>query len=259
MSGTRVPPTAVSTDGSAQLEAKSRPTAFPPAPEAPRRWTASRVTSLVVGSLLTFVSLILLGSGGTTLWADLAKRDEGYLTTDVRTFSTSGSALVTVPTELGSSGFGWFYSPGLLDKVRIRVTPSTTQAKLFVGIGRTADVDRYLAGVRHTVISEFFRDKALRTVGGDTSASAPGAQDFWVASDTGSGARIVEWDPTDGSWTVVVMNADGRPGIDVVRTDLGATVPSLVWIALGVLVGGFVFLAGGVLLILGSARRRRTT
>jgi hypothetical protein len=260
MSETRVPPTAVSSDGAAQLDRESYPTAFPPAPEVPLRWTAGRVTSLVVGGLLTFMSLVLLGSGGTALWVDLAKRDAaGYLTTDVREFTTSGSALVTVPTELGSAGFGWFYPPGMLDKIRIRVTPSTTSSTLFVGIGPTTDVDRYLAGVPRTVISEFFRGEAVRTVDGDARASAPGAQDFWVASDSGSGPRTLGWDPTDGSWTVVVMNIDGRPGIDGVKADLGATVPSLVWIALGVFFGGAIFLAGGVLLILGATRRRRTT
>jgi hypothetical protein len=68
----------------------------------------------------------------------------------------------------------------------------------------------------------------------------------------------VEWEPADGSWTVVVMNADGQPGIGVVRTDLGARIPAVVWIALGVLAGGAVLLAGGVLLISSAVRRQRT-
>jgi hypothetical protein len=62
------------------------------------------------------------------------------------------------------------------------------------------------------------------------------------------------WDPTDGSWTVVVMNADGRPGIDV-TADLGARVPALPWIAVGMLVAGTGFLVGGGLLIAGAIRR----
>ena len=77
----------------------------------------------------------------------------------------------------------------------------------------------------------------METVDGGTPGSAPGTQDFWVASATGSGARTLVWDPADGSWTVVVMNADGRPGIDV-GADLGARMPALLWIALGVLARG---------------------
>jgi hypothetical protein len=231
--------------------------AVPPRPEAAvhrSRWTAGRITALVVGCLLGFVSLILLGSGGTVLWADLTKRDGDYLTTDKREFSTSGSALATVSTELGSAGTGWLYPPALLDEVRIRVTPTGPGSALFVGIGPSTDVDRYLAGVGRTQISDFWGSRVNSTDGG-SPGSPPGTQDFWIASSTGPGPRTLLWEPVDGSWTVVVMNADGRPGIGPVATDLGATVPAMVWIGLGVLVAGAVFLAGGALLIGGAFRR----
>ena len=218
-------------------------------------WTAGRITALVIGVLLFLVGLALLGAGGTALWADRTQRDGGYATTDVHEFSTAGSALATVSTELGSAGVGWLYSPGLLDEVRIRVTPASSSALLFVGIGPSTEVDRYLAGVNHTVITEFW-DEKVETVAGGEPRSAPASQDFWVASDTGRGARTLEWDPTDGSWTVVVMNADGHPGIDV-GADLGARVSALLWIAVGVLAGGAVLIAGGALLIAGAIRRRR--
>ena len=211
---------------------------------------------LVIGSLLVLVSLVLLGTGGTALWADRTQRDGGYATTDVHEFSTAGSALATVSTELGSAGVGWLYAPSLLDEVRIRVTPTSSDPALFVGIGPSTDVDRYLAGVNHTVITEFW-DEKVDTVAGGPPASAPGAQRFWVASATGPGPQTVEWDPADGSWTVVVMNADARPGLNV-GADLGAKVSALPWIGLGVLVAGAVFLAAGGLLIAGAVRRNRT-
>ena len=71
-----------------------------------------------------------------------------------------------------------------------------------------------------------------------------------------NGRRSLAWDPAPGSWTVVVMNADGGAGIDVVATDLGATVPALAWVALGLLIAGGIFLIGGVLLTVGAIRRR---
>ena len=91
----------------------------------PSRWTPGRVAALVVGTLLVLASLAFLGGGGTALWADRTQREGGYVTTDVHEFSTSGSALATVSTELGSAGIGWLYSPSLLDEVRIRVTPTS--------------------------------------------------------------------------------------------------------------------------------------
>jgi hypothetical protein len=218
------------------------------------RWTAGRIAPLVIGALLVLVSLVLLGGGGTGMWAYLAKRDAGYVTTSVHRFSTAGSALATKPTHLGSAGVGWLYSPTLLGKLRIRVTPVSAGPALFVGIARSEDVDRYLTGVDHTVIDDFW-DSEVKPVAGGRVTSAPQAQRFWVASSSGVGTRSLAWKPADGTWTVVVMNADGRPGVDI-GADLGARTPALPWVALGLLVAGAVFMAGGVLLIVGAIRRR---
>ena len=232
--------------------------------EAPRRpevvvgssgWTGGRITALIVGVLVGLCALVLLGAGGTGVWADLTQRDDGYVTTDEHAFSSAGSALATESTKLGTSGVGWLYAPGLLDKVRIRVTPASPGTALFVGIGPTTKVDRYLAGVNHTLISDFWDDK-VHTIGGGARAAAPGTRHFWVASATGAGAQNLIWDAKKGSWSVVVMNADGRPGVDV-KADFGARLPAIVWIAVGLLVAGAVFMTGAVLLIVGAIRRRR--
>jgi len=217
--------------------------------------SGGRVAALVVGVVLVLVSLALLGGAATGLWLEATQRDGGYITTDTHAFSTDGAALVTTSTKLGSAGWGRLYSPGLLGKVRIRVTPSGSDKALFVGIARSADAGRYLAGVKRTVISEFFDNKVAPVEGG-LPRSAPGAQHFWVASDSGRGARTVLWKPASGSWTVVVMNADARPGVDV-RADLGARMPAVSWIAAGLLASGVAFLAGGVLLSVRATRDRR--
>jgi hypothetical protein len=232
---------------------------LPRPPDVARRrvgWTGGRITALVIGVLLTFFSVVLLGAGGTALWATWTQRDDGYITTDAHAFSTGGSALVTERAGLGSAGVGWLYAPALLDEVRVRVTPESPASTVVVGIGPSADVDRYLAGVNHTVISDLWTGTE-RVVGGGTQVAAPGAQDFWVATDTGSGPRTVTWEPTEGSWSVVVMNADASPGLRV-RADLGATMPAVVWIALGLLLVGGLFLAGGVILIVGAFRAARS-
>jgi hypothetical protein len=227
----------------------------PQAAARPSGWSGGRIAAVVIGGLLVLLALVLLGAGGTGVWADLTQRDAGYVTTGVHEFSTSGSALATEPTHLGSPGVGWLYSPSLLGKVRIRVTPASGRTALFVGIGRSSDVDRYLAGVNHTVVSDFFGNK-VEAVGGGTPRSLPAKQRFWVASSSGPGSRTLKWDPHGGSWTVAVMNANGRPGIGV-RADLGARMPAVLWIAIGLLVAGPVFLAGGGLLIAGAIRGRR--
>ena len=256
MNESHVPSTARSAHDAARPE--GGPAAAPPGLRAgahPPGWTGGRITALVTGILLALVSLGLLGAGGTALWADTQRDATGYLTTGVHEFSASGSALATERIDLGSAGTGWLYSPALLGTVRIRVTPVSPGPALFAGIGPSADVDRYLAGVSHTVISDFWGDKA-QAIGGGAPRSAPGAQGFWAASASGPGTQTLRWDPASGIWTVVVMNADGRPGINV-RADLGATYPDLLGIAVGLLAAGAVFGVGGTLLIAGAIRRRR--
>jgi hypothetical protein len=238
----------------------TQPTPAPPprttAASGRGRWTGGRITALVIGVVLALASLGLLAGGGTALWADVALRDNaGYVTTDVRGFSTDGAALVSESIDLGSPGVGWFYSRVALGDVRIRVTPSNAGSPVFVGIAPTAVVDRYLGGIRHTVISDFWTDR-LANVGGDATASAPTTQRFWLASTSGAGPRTVSWEPENGSWTVVVMNADGRPGVDV-RADLGATMPALLPTAIVALILGATVGVGASLLIVGAIRRVR--
>jgi hypothetical protein len=248
MNSSDVRPAALTEGDAARVEARPQPRAG----AQPTRWAGGRIAALAIGMLLVLVSLAMLAAGGTGLWADRTQREAGYATSGVHNFSASGAALTTESTHLGAAGVQWLYAPGLLGKVRIRVTPASSGSTLFVGIGRTADVDRYLAGVRHTVISDFVGDKT-RLVDGGPPGSVPGTQHFWAASSTGSGERTLVWKPSKGSWTVVVMNANARPGIDV-GADLGARFPALLWIAVGFLVGGAVLMAGGVLLILGAIR-----
>jgi hypothetical protein len=256
------PPTALSAHDAAHPDGgPAAPAAAPPRPQAAARppgWTAGRITALVIGVLLALVSAGLLGGGGTVLWADTTQRDAvGYLTTSAHEFATAGSALTSERIDLGSAGTGWLYTPALLGTVRIRVTPAHPSPALFVGIGPTADVDRYLAGVSHTLISDLWTNR-VQAIGGGTPRSAPGTQTFWAASTTGPGPQTLRWDPANGSWTVVVMNASGRPGIHV-QADLGATYPSLLPIAVGLLAAGAVFGAGAALLIAGAIRRRRAS
>src|SRR6476469_2336324 len=112
----------------APLEGATRtPAAVPPSQKAAARssgWAGHSIAALVIGALLGLIALALLGAGGTAVWADLTQRDAGYVTSGGHEFSTAGSALAPERTQLGSSGVGWLYSPGLLGKVRIRVTPT---------------------------------------------------------------------------------------------------------------------------------------
>jgi len=223
-----------------------------PLPAEPSGWTGGRIAAVVCGTLLGLVGLGLFAGGGTAVWAEF-QRDAGYVTTSVHDFSTGGSALATKPVELGSSAVRWLFSSPLLDKVRIRVTPVSDVRPVFVGIGASTAVDGYLSAVQHTVITDFWGND-VQAVPGGASATPPGRESFWVASTTGRGPRTLVWKPSGGTWTVVVMNASGRPGLDV-SADLGFRVSALRWIAVALFSSGAILIAAGALLVFVAIRR----
>ena len=207
-------------------------------------WTGGRITALVIGSLLALVSAGLVAGGAAMLWADQTQRDTGdYLSTSSREFATESYALTTEAIQLWLEGPDWMYPGDILGTVRVRVTAESTP--IFVGIARSADVAAYLDDVARAEISDATAP-SYRAISGTRAPSPPAEQAFWAASAEGTGTQSIRWTAEEGAWTVVVMRADAAPGVSV-RADVGATIPALTAIAVGLLV------TGGVILILAAA------
>jgi hypothetical protein len=222
-----------------------------PVPEAPapphRGWTGGRIASLIVGVLVTLLSLGLLAAGGVAVWATNA-RNGGYVTSDARNFHSSGYAVTSERISIGDGVFNWGWQGNVLGTVRLRVTGANTATPVFVGIAATDEVNRYLADVRRTELNDLIGDDRVTVIGSRAPSVAPTASDIWVASASGVGRQSINWDVENGDWTMVAMNASGAPDV-AVRADIGATFPSLKWVALGLLIAGTVLLAAGVLMI----------
>jgi hypothetical protein len=104
----------------------------------------------VAGAVAAVTSLGLLAGGGTLLWAHRTQRDAaGFLSTDGTRFETSSYGLVADDIELRGEGPDWFYPAALIDEARLRVTADDESSRIFVGLARSADVERYLDGVGH--------------------------------------------------------------------------------------------------------------
>ncbi len=96
----------------------------------------------------------------------------------------------------------------------------------------------------------------MRSAGAAHQRDPPADQTFWAASATGAGEQTLEWEPEDGSWSVVVMNADGSRGV-AADLSIGGELDPLIWIAVGLLLGGGLFAAAAALAITAGVRRRR--
>ena len=184
--------------------------------------------------MLALVSLGLLGGGGTVLWADLALRHDGYVTTGTTTYSTTGYALAS---ERVSLGWGLLLN-GLAGDVRLRVTAVTTGTPVFAAIGPADRVAAYLAGTAYATVTGT-RAGDLTVHDGAGRPAPPRTAGIWVAQVAGTGTQVLRWTAQDGDWTAVAMNPDGSAGVTV-RADAGVSAPGLTRLAAGLIAAGIV-------------------
>ncbi|HET9542235.1 MAG TPA: DUF4389 domain-containing protein [Acidimicrobiales bacterium] len=224
--------------------------AVPPAPPTP----VGRILMIVAGALIVLVAGAVVLAGAALTWAHATQRDDdGYFSTSSERLDTATPVIISDELDLGVSpdDTRWF-DAGDLATVRIDVE-GVGESPAFVGIGPAADVAAYLDGVAQAQIEDIevdpFRVEYQFRDGAD-QADPPTDQDFWVAQGT-DGEPLV-WDLESGDWVVVVMNADGSAGVSV-DAAVAAKVDWLLPLGIGLLIGGFVFLVGGALLVVFGA------
>jgi hypothetical protein len=225
------------------------PTTAPPGKPGRRGWTAGRIVSLVIGSLLALISLGLLAGGGAATWLTNTQRDSaGYVTSDKHSFSTASYALTSEQIDLGSTT-DWATPADILGTIRIRATATDPRQAVFIGIAPQAAVDTYLAGVSHEAVTDWANGhSSYRQEAGGAPRTPPVAAGIWTVQTSGLGTQTLTWKPSGGNWAIVVMNPSGRGGVSVIA-DAGATIPDLKWFAVGLFAVGLVLLAGAVTLI----------
>jgi hypothetical protein len=218
-------------------------------------WTAARIFSAVIGVLLALCSLGLLGLGGVALWASTTQRHGGDISLGTWNYRSPGYAVVSSAADLYGAAGGLPTPQSLLGTVRISVTPAPGAGPVFAGIAPAAAVSHYLAGASYATVRGITHYHPVYTGHtGGAPAAAPTRAGIWAVRAAGPGTTTLTWPDRGGSWTVVAMNADGSRPV-AVRISVAASLPSLPWIAAGLLAGGILLLAGGVALLAVPARR----
>ena len=177
-----------------------------------------------------------------------------YNLSDPLTMDVSSRAVITDDVEL----LRWNTLPDFVsppDDVRVEGVAVGSDA-IFIGIAPADAVAGYLDGIAHDEITEWdstqddITDVVYTRKEGTTDPAAPGTKGFWVASVSGSGEQTLDWTIESGVWAVVIMNADGSPGVSAdVRFGV-ATQSVLFPIGLASLVVGLLALIGGARLVL---------
>ncbi len=226
--------------------------------------SAGKIILLVFGIIGLLISIGLLVGGGALLWADnVIKDNEGFYTTRNIQIEKDSYAIVSGPADIDIDtgwDWGWGWDLGDLATFKVEGSNNDPSNQIFIGVARESDIDAYLSGVEYDEITDIhinpdrmdYRNHPGSIVPGD-----PTSQTFWTESSYGAGTQILEWELEPGSHSLVLMNDDGSAGVDM-NIVLGAKIPLLFIVSVGVLVAGVVALFISILMIYFSARRRST-
>lgn len=221
---------------------------------APHRTGSRPIRVLaVVAAVFQLIVGALLALGGTAIVA--AFGTDGEIDTGMHPVNTPTAAVVTDVATVRST-------TEVADVVGSPVAAFTADggnsSGVFIGIGPATAVDRYLAGVAVDQAVDFDVDpytlNLTRRAGTDTAAP-PAEQDFWVASADGTGTARMTWPIQDGDYRLVVMNADGSPGV-ASQLSVGVELGGIFGLGLGLLIAGAVLIALAVVLLVVTRRRR---
>ncbi len=215
--------------------------------------THKRRTGLTVGgAIVSLLAALVLAVAGVVIWTDVAKRDgSGYLSTSAHRYATPTRAIATEEVTIGTE-----IPTSLIGKVRLQ---ASSAQPVFVGIARTSTVDAYLGGASYTTATDVDLDPfqvTYVTHRGSANPGRPASQTFWAASAVGTDAAHLTWKPKSGSWSIVVMNADGSPGVSA-EVAAGAKVAWLLWAGIGIAVLGGLLAAAAALMLVGGLRGPR--
>jgi hypothetical protein len=229
-----------------------------PTGQGRRPWGAWRIVLVILGAFVVLIAAAILAGGVVGLWTYQQRDSDGFYTAGPERFSTDTYALSVPGFDIDAAGPDAIYADDILGDVRIRAESGNTGTPLFVGIGPADEVARYLQDVSHAQLADIDVDPFRATYlerPGDAPTADPANQSWWVASDSGTGPRTVTWEAASGSWTVVIMNADGTAGVDA-DISAGATLPVILPASLGAVAVGVVLLVIGIAVIVLTAATR---
>ncbi len=216
--------------------------------------SAGRVVAIIAGVVVGLIAIGFLIAGTfLTVGYAITAEDGGYFDTASKRFSTTAVAVTTEEADLTAEPAPpeWLWE-SIDFSLRFRVESSGEE--VFLGVASEPEVAEYLGSAAYDQVREIRPGEPVRyrSFPGTSSVEPPVDQDFWVAAATGSGTLDVVWDVTDGSWVVVLMNADGSPGV-VADIAVGAKSAIILPIGIALLAFGLLLFVLAIVIIVLAA------
>jgi hypothetical protein len=177
----------------------------------------------IIGTAGLLVSLYFLVGGIYCLAQNsTAKDNDGFFSTWKFRINKDSYAVV-----LQSDGVDFSGSEDMGD-YKVEITNKRVSNEVFIGAGGAEAVKEYLNGVNYDEITglRIFPTRAnYQNYPGTIIPSDPATQEFWINTSYGKGTHSLTWNPKIESASLVIMNKDGSPGIDMdvtVKTTIAA-------------------------------------
>jgi len=128
---------------------------------------------------------------------------------------------------------------------RLAVTATADGGRpVFIGVGRSPDVEAYLGGVARAEVTALEPGGTLRVAAraGEASLPDPAGVDVWAVASRGAGSATLTWPRVAGSWRVLIA-VDGRTGPSTAELTWtgsagGSPAPALIAVGAVLLVAG---------------------
>jgi hypothetical protein len=184
--------------------------------------------------------------------------DDGYYSSDVTRFTSSGYAVYASGLDLDSKESADALS-GVLGRVRVQAQADASKP-VFIGIGPRADVNRYLAGSARSKVEDVTGtdEVTYKQRAGEKQPAPPGDETFWSAKVTGNGVQTLNWKAEEGNFSIVVMNPDASRPVSA-RVSVAAKAPAVLWVGIGMCVLALVLAGIGAAMIVSDRRKRART
>jgi hypothetical protein len=202
----------------------------------------------------------LLIGGGLILAFDTGFKDsDGYYATGFIPVESGSSAIITYPSDFQNDP-DWYWEDHPPLTVKVEAVNSDSNKPIFIGIARESDLMIYLNNVSYDKFESFNSHPYsvhLDQIKGTIQPEDPLKQNIWVASASGTGTQTLTWDIKSGSYSLILMNRDSSSPIEA-RISLGAKIPPFLHaVGIALLIGGFLILVFGGLMMYFSLKGRR--
>ena len=237
--------------------------------------SAGKIVLLVFGIIILLVSVGLLVSGGALMFAERVIKDsEGFYSTKTVHLEKDSHAIVTKPVDIDlgeERDWRWLlpgsrWDPSEFLTFKIEGSNNDSSKQIFMGMAEVSDLKAYLRDVEYDEITNLKIDRfgidrgedliEYTNHSGSSEPTTPLSQTFWTALAHGAGTQTLEWGIESGNYSFVLMNDDGSADLDM-SVVVGVKIPPVLWVSVGLLIGGIVVLIIAVVMIYLAVRRSR--